>query len=381
MASMLMVGAGLLVKSLYRLNRVDAGFASAGILKGEYQLPASRYPRNFAQFPRWPEQHRFNEELLARVRAMPGVEAATLASSHPLDAGFTSSITVVGREAEAADWPEPSIRQVASGYFETMQVGVQRGRAFEGSDDADATPVAVINESARERYFADADPIGQQLNLFGAARTIIGVVANERFQGLTKDAPPGVYLPLAQAPANGGHAVLLRVRGEPEAYATGLRSALRDLDPQLPAFGIEPLPETLAQSIGQQRFTMLVLGSFAAVALLLAAVGVHGVLSYSVSQRTSEIGIRMALGADGRSVRALVLGEGAWLMVAGLAIGLVGAIAMSRVLAALLFGVSPYDPLTFAAVAASLAGVAMVATWLPARRASRVDPIVALRNE
>jgi putative ABC transport system permease protein len=381
MASMLMIGAGLLVKSLYKLQNVDTGFASQGVLKGEYQLPASRYPRNFANFPKWPEQERFNSDLLTRVRSLPGVEEATIASSHPLDAGFTSSIVVVGREAEASKWAEPSIRQVASGYFETMRIPLRSGRSFEASDNADGPPVMVINESAVAAYFGESVAIGQKINLWGAQRLVVGVVANERLHGLTKDAPPALYMPLAQAPANGGHSILLRVRGEPSAFAGALRSTMKDLDARLPVYGVEPLPETIAHSIGQQRFTMIVLGSFAAVALLLAAVGVHGVLSYSVSQRMPEIGIRMALGADGRSVRTLVLGEGAVLMVTGLSIGLIGAVAMTRVLTALLYNVSPYDPITFGGVALALGGVAMFATYLPARRASKVDPVEALRSE
>ncbi len=382
MACMLMIGAGLLVRSLYKLQSVDTGFASAGVLKGEYQLPASRYPRSGANYPNWPEQQRFNSEIVARLRALPGVENVSLAVNHPLEAGFTSSIRVVGRESEGANWQEPTIRVVDAEYFPTMRVPTVSGRAFAESDDVAAPPVVVVNAAAVPKYFNGRDPIGQQIRLWGAARTVVGVIANERVQGLTKEAPASVYIPLAQIQSrNGGHSLLVRVSGEPSAIAPAVRAAFREMDPQLPVFGIEPLPETVAHSIGQQRFTMVVLGSFAAVALLLAAVGVHGVLSYSVSQRFSEIGIRMALGADGSSVRSLVLGEGARLMALGLSIGIVGAIAMSRVLTALLFNVSPYDPITFAAVALALGGVAMFSTYLPARRASKVDPLEALRSE
>jgi predicted permease len=382
MASMLMVGAGLLVKSLYRLQHVDTGFASEGVLKGEYQLPASRYPRDFAIYPNWTEQQRFNRELVARLEALPGVEGVSLAVNHPLEAGYTSSIRVVGRETEGVHWQEPTIRMVDAAYFATMRLKSVAGRAFQNSDDVSAPPVAVINEAAIPKYFSGREPIGQQINLWGAARTIVGVITNERVQGLAREAPPAVYLPLPQVPSRtGAHTLLVRVSNDPQAIAPAVRAAIHELDASLPVFGIEPLPETVAQSIGQQRFTMIVLGAFAAVALLLAAVGVHGVLSYSVSQRTSEIGIRMALGADGRSVRSLVLGEGATLMIAGLGIGIVGAIAMTRVLTALLFDVSPYDPFTFGIVAVALAGVAMFATYLPARRASKVDPVEALRSE
>jgi ABC-type lipoprotein release transport system permease subunit len=210
--------------------------------------------------------------------------------------------------------------------------------------------------------------------------TIVGVVANERFHGLTIDAPIAAYMPLAQAPSRGGQSLLVRTSGDPGALAGAVRGAIREIDPGLAVYGVEPLTATLGDSFGTRRFVMLLLVLFAALAMLLAAVGVHGVLSYTVSQRTREIGVRMAMGASPQSVVRLVLGEGAKLIVIGLGTGLALGAAFTRALGGLLYGVTSTDPLTFVAVAVLLAVVAGVSSYIPARRAMRVDPIVALRE-
>jgi len=381
LAVMLMAGAGVLIRSLWRLRQVDPGFSAAGILKAEFQLPPSRYPTDYSKWPRWPATHGFNNELQLRVAALPGVEAVTIAGNHPLDAGFTSSISVVGREAEAHGWPEPTIRQVDAGYFETLRVSLLAGRGIAQTDDAEGAPVAVINESARRRFFGALPPLGQQISLWGAKRTVIGVVGNERFHGLAEDSPPSVYLPRAQAPTSGGSLLVRTTAGDPAALTPAIRRVVAELDPSLPLFGVEPLSRTLSNSIGQRRFTMIVLGAFAAVALLLAVIGVHGVLTYTVTQRTREIGIRMALGADRSRVRSLILTQGGALVAGGLVLGLIGAFAITRLLRALLYGVSPTDPGTFLGVAVLLAVVALIASYLPAARAARVDPAVSLRSE
>ena len=379
LAVVLMVGAGLLIKSLWRLYQVDPGFRAAGVLKAEFQLP-SKYPQRRSDWPRWQEIRRFAEEVRQRVAAIPGVSAVSIAGAHPLEAGYTSSIIVVGREAEAADWPEPSIRLVDADYQKTLGVPLVEGRGFSNADDLNGPPVVAINEAARRRFFENRPALGQQIRLWGSDRSVVGVFADERFHGLAEAASPALYLPAGQAPIPNG-SILIRVARDPAAFASTLRRVVREVEPEVVLSGVEPLVETLTQSTAQRRFTMLVLGVFAGVALLLAMVGVHGVLSYTVAQRSRELGIRMALGADRANVGRLVMGQGALLAVSGVALGLLGALAAARVLSTLLYGVRPTDPLTLASVAVILGTVALAATWLPARRATRVDPLVALRSE
>ncbi|HEX7050810.1 MAG TPA: ABC transporter permease [Longimicrobiales bacterium] len=381
LAVVLVAGAGLLIRSFWRLQQVDTGFRAEGVLKAEFQLPTSRYAAGSPGWPDFPEMRRFNGDLLRRVRALPGVESAAIAGNHPLDAGFTNSFVVVGREAEAKNWPEISIRRVGAGYFETVGLPLLSGRTLRDSDDAFATPVLIINQTAARRFFADRDPLGQQIAFWGAARTIVGVVADEHVHGLARPAPPAAYAPFAQVSRPGAEVLLLRTNGDPAALAPAVRRIVRELDPALAVYGVEPLAETVSRSIGQQRFTMALLAAFAALAIALAVIGVHGVLSYTVSRRTPEIGIRMALGASHGNVVGLVVGEGLRLALVGLALGIAGALAASRLLRSLLFGVTATDPATFAAVAAAILAAGALASWIPARRAARVDPMAALRNE
>jgi predicted permease len=374
-----MAGAGLLIKSLWRIYQVDPGFRAEGVLKAEFQLPSS-YPQRRSEWPRWPEIRRFGAEVRGKVAALPGVTSVAVAGAHPLEAGYTSSIAVVGREAEARDWPEPSIRMVDPGYLATMRVPLLEGRALSDADDLTAPPVVAINEAARKRFFGALPALGQRIDMWGAHRTIVGVYADERFHGLAEAASPALYLPSGQAPIPNG-SILVRVEGDPAAFAPALRRAVREIEPGLVLSGVEPLVETVSQSVAQRRFTMLVLGAFATVALLLAMVGVHGVLSYTVAERNREIGIRMALGADRDEVGRLIVGQGARLALGGIGIGVLGSLGVSRLLSALLYGVRPGDPATLVSVALALGGVALLASWLPARRAARVDPMVVLREE
>jgi putative ABC transport system permease protein len=382
LAVMLVIGATLLIKSFWHIRQVDAGFRSDGILKAEYQLPSSRYPVDFRRFPDFKEMHAFTHGLVQKVERLPGVEAVAVAGNHPLDPGFTNSFRIIGREAEAATQPEISVRRVTSGYFRTMNVPLVRGRLLADSDTTTAPPVVLINEEAAQRFFAKDDPLGKQISFWGARRTIVGVIGNERFHGLSEAAPIAVYAPLDQAPsANGAGALLVRTIGDPSALVGAVRGAIREQDAGLAVFGLEAFSDTVSRSIAERRFTMLVLGLLASVALALAAIGVHGVLSYSVTERTREIGIRLALGAQPSGVLRLVVTEGLTLAIAGASLGLAAAFLLTRSMGTLLYGVTPTDASTFALVAGGLIVVAVAASYFPARRATRVDPVHALRTE
>ncbi len=380
LAVVLVVGAMLLIKSFDRLLQIDPGFRAGGVLKAEYQLPPSRYPADFSTWPNFPEVHTFTTRLLERASTLPGVESVAIAGNHPLDPGFTNSFSVVGREAEARTWPEISIRRVTPDYFRTLEVPLVSGRLLAASDTTDAPSVAVLNEAAVERFFGDTDPIGHQLRLFGYEHEIVGVIGNERFLGLSETSPLAMYKPLAQAPSATG-ALLVRTGGDPASLASAVRSVIAEQDEALAIFGLEPLEETISRSVAERRFTMIVLTSFAVVALLLAAIGIHGVLGYGVTERTREIGIRMALGARPEWVLRTVVVQGMALALAGVTIGLFGAWLLTRLMSSLLFGVEPTDPVTFFSVPAILALVALIASVLPARRATRVNPVTALRME
>jgi predicted permease len=380
LAVVLMIGAGLLIRSFWELEQVDPGFRTAGVLKAEYQLPPSRYPTNFANWPNFKEVQTFTDTLLKRASALPGVEAAAIATNHPMNHGFATSFVVVGREAEARDWPEVSVRQVTPGYFRTVGLELRRGRLFSDSDRPSTPPVILVNEAVAERFFSGRDPVGERIMFWGAPRTIVGVVGNEKFQGLNNAAPIAVYVALSQAPSNSA-ALLVSAAGDPMTHAAALRQVIRELDPQLAVFGMEPLANAVSRSISRQRFMMLLLGVFASVALVLAAVGIYGILSYSVQRRTHELGIRMALGARPEKMVRAVVSKGLRLTAAGLALGFAGAFAVTRLLGSLLFAVTPLDELTFIGVGVVLAIVAFVASYVPARRVTRIQPTIALRTE
>jgi putative ABC transport system permease protein len=259
---------------------------------------------------------------------------------------------------------------------------LHRGRLFRDGDTTHASLVAIVNEAAVRRFFGDRDALGAQIRFWGGSRTIVGVVADEKFQGLAEPSPIAVYTPLTQTPsANGAGVLLLRTSGDSSTLAASARAAIREVDPGLAVFGVEPLSVTVGRSVSQRRFTLTLMVTFAALAVLLAALGVYGALSYTVVQQRRDIGIRMALGADAHGVAWRFVSRALVLTAAGVALGLLGAFATTRLVQSLLFGVAPTDPLTFGLVAVLLALIGVAGAAGPARRAARVDPLVALRSE
>lgn len=379
LAVVLVVGAGLLIKSFWRLQRVDPGFNPAGVLKAEFQLPSARYVSAADRWPNLVGVHRFHTTLLTRIEALPGVESVAIATSHPLNRGFTNSFVIVGREEESRDLPEMSMRHVSPGYFRTLGVKLIRGRLLDDRDGSSAPPVVVINETAANRLFGQRDAIGQQIAFWGVRWTIVGVVGDEKFHGLAATTPIAAYTPVAQAPPRGGAVLLVRTSGEPANLAGAVRGTFSGIDPALAIFGMEPLSQTLSGSIGTERFVMLLLLLFAVLSIALAAIGIYGVLNCMVAERTREIGIRIALGASAQSVMDLVVTQGLRLTLLGLGTGVILSVLFARALSGLLFGVTATDAGTFASVVVLLGLVGAIATWLPVRRALRVDPVVLFR--
>ncbi|MGH2779908.1 MAG: ABC transporter permease [Thermoleophilaceae bacterium] len=380
LAGILLVGAGLLLQSFWRLQQVDPGFNPENLVKLDFVLPESRYPQGFDDFPNWPDVQGFHAELLDRVRRLPGVRSAALAQNDPLAPGWTVGFGLEGQTAEEiARQPEVRLRIVSPDYLRTVGVPLLRGRRLAERDRPGEIPAVMINEALARRYFPDRDPIGTQLTFWDEPREIVGIVGNEKFFGLGEETPPAIYPALAQMPFTG--LSLLVGTATPEATLTAVRSEIRSMDPDLALFNAGTMEQVLFDSVAQPRFMTLLMGLFAALALVLAVVGVHGVLSYTVAQRTREVGIRMALGASRRAVVGMVVAQGLTMTGIGIAIAVLGAFLLTRFLSSQLFQVTTTDPLAFSGMAVGLAVVATLASYFPARRAAQVDPMVALRNE
>jgi putative ABC transport system permease protein len=382
LAVALALGAGLLIHSFWKLTGVDPGFEARDVVAVEIQLPASRYPQNFGEWPNWNEVRGFHSELLARVSSLPGVDAAAIALNNPLESGFTSRFTIEGRPQVApGQQDEVRVRTVSSSYFRTIGVPVARGRGLEEGDDRPESPqVLLVNEAFVRRYFPDQDPIGARIEQWGVSRELVGVVKDVKFLGLDADVPPAIYPTFAQSPFT-GFSLLVRGRLTPEQLSARLREAIRAIDRDLALSSFETLDEKLASSVGEPRFTMVLFAFFGLTALALASVGIYGVTAYSVRQRTREIGVRMSLGARKGDVLRLVLLEGAKLAAVGIACGLALALVLARSLENLLFGVGRFDPLAFGAASLVAIVVGLSACYAPAARAARVDPVVALRSD
>jgi putative ABC transport system permease protein len=381
LAVVLVIGAGVLLKSLSRLLAVDVGLRTDNVVAFSMKLPEAKYPmppRN--QYPRWPEATQFYERALEQIAAVPGVRSAAIGMNHPLESGFTSQIAIVGQPDTGAQRDEVRIRPVTPGYFETLGIALMRGRSLTRQDRGDAPFVIVINEALAKRYFRNVDPIGKQLDFWGTPRMIVGVVRGERFGGPQNEIEPALYPPLTQTPMN-EITLVARVAGEPAAVISGVRGAMRVLDGDVALYDVELLEDTLHRTVATPRFQAVLITSFGAIALLLAAIGLYALIAYQVQQRTNEIGIRVALGATSAEVAKLVLSRAAALALSGIALGLVAAFATARFLQAVVFQVSTRDPAIYVAVPLLLIAIALVATWVPARRAMKLDPATALHCE
>ncbi len=387
MALALLVGAGLLTRSLIRLVNVDPGFRPDRVVTMSVSLPGQRYP--------WDKQARaFGDQLVAAMRAVPGVEAAAVAFGRPLDPNaMRLTFNRDDQPPTPPGHPDVSdIRMVSPDFFRVLGVHFLAGHAFTDQQRGGDPLRVVVSEAFVKQYFPNESPLGKHIT-FGWTRDtsaagqqvatsgeIIGVVPDIEQRGPAAPPVPAVYVDFEQVPVT-YVSLLVRSRGDPRQVMNAGRAAIRTLDPDLPVFGVETMDAALSQAVAEPRFYALLLGSFAVIALLLAGLGLYGVIAYSVSQRTRELGIRIALGAGRGRVVGMVLRQGVALVAVGVVVGLVLAAMLGRLLSAELFGVTPHDTVTFCAVPAVLAVVAIVATWVPARRAARVDPLIAMREE
>jgi len=378
----LLVGAGLLVRSFERLRSVDPGFRTDHLLTFRLSLPDTRYgqPGQIASF---------YDDLLRRLSALPGVRSAGATSSLPMSRDNTSASFVIegspvpeGQAGPHGDW-----HAVSAGFFTTMGVPLLRGRFIDERDARDAHPVIVIDQVLADRYWPGRDPLGRRISVSGEGtpeapiwREIVGVVGHLKKYALDGRVKEQYYLPATQAP-HGGMFIVLHTSTDPLLSVSAARSAVSALDAGLPIYGVRAMQQVVDDTLIARRFAMMLLALFAAVAMALAGIGLYGVMSYSVSQRTREIGIRMALGAPPAEIVRSVVRRGLILTAVGLGIGAAVALAATRGMSALLFAVPPADPLTYVLMTAILAAVSWLAATLPARRAARVDPMVALRDE
>ena len=379
LALVLLTGAGLLLRSFYRLTQVNPGFNPAQALTADVSLPFGRYNNAVSQTA-------FFQQLVTHLQTMPEIQSAGIVSDLPLsgmnaDRSFTHEGIPTAEQQRHP--PSADYRHCSPDYFQAIGIPLLRGRIFTGQDVPNAEPVAIINETLARQIWPNEDAIGKRIAFFAPRglepwRVVVGVVGDVKHRGLNMETRPEIYVPYAQVPI-GTMTLVVRTAGDPTIVTPSIRNAVRALDTDLPLFNVRLLDRLCAESIAPQRFQMWLLGSFAILALLLAALGIYGVLSYSVSQRTHEIGLRLALGAQTSDVLRMILQQALILTLLGVAIGWLAASALLRLMRSLLFGVSPSDPLTFIAIAFLLTVVALLACWMPARRATQIDPLIAIR--
>jgi len=378
LALVLLVGASLLLKSFARLQNVDPGFDSRNVLTMEISLPVAKYARGKPVTD-------FYTEMIRRVQALPGVEAAALTSILPLSGtNSDSSFAIEGRDpAQEKVYPDEEIRSVTQSYFKVLKVPLIQGRFFDERDNADAPKTVLINQAFARKWFPNQDAVGKKITFDDPRKpdpkwmTIVGSVGDIRHQGLDLEAKPEYYLPHPQNPYR-GMTLAVRSKQDPRSLAESIRREIRQLDPEIPAANVRTLENVASDSIAPRRLSVVLISVFAAVALVLASVGIYGVMSFLVVQRTHEIGVRMALGAQRADVLRLVVGHGMKLALLGSALGLVMALISTRALSAMLYRVGAFDLTTFAAVTIALALVALLASYIPALRATRADPMIAL---
>ena len=379
LALVLLVGAGLLINSFARLTRVDPGFDPHQVLTFQVDLPDTNYGG--------PGQSvNFNRELLKRIEALPGVRSAAMVFNIPLGGSDASTTIQIEGQIDKTRYQPAGGRIATPGYFRTLGIPFISGRDFTESDDLNTTPVIIVNETLAQQYFPNQNPIGKRVNpgveIAGKPplREIVGVTRSVKHRGLDREPRPEYFLPHAQAP-DFPLTTVVRTAGDPLAIAGAVRDEVRSLDSELPVYRIKTLDQYMKESVAQRRFNTLLLALFAGTALILTSVGLYGVMAYSVAQRTREIGVRVALGAQTGDVLRLVVGQGMKLTLIGVVIGLLASLALTWLMKSLLFDISPTDPPTFAGIALLLAIVALLACWVPARRAAKVDPMVALRYD
>jgi putative ABC transport system permease protein len=380
LAVVLLIGASLLIESMFHLLHQSPGFDPQGVMAFNLDLPDSRYGK--------PEQSAdFFRDLLARIRAVPGVKDASGVLPLPLSGdAMRTSFEIEGKPVAKSDQPSTHIRAVGLDYFQTMRIPLLAGREFDARDDRHAPHVIVINQTLARRFFPNESPIGKHIKPGMSARKadtmceIVGVVGDVKHRRLWLPDDPESYLPYDQDPI-GGMSIVVRSAADPVTLLPALRTQVHALDPELPLYKAQRMEDYLADSVAQRRFISLLCSIFAGAGLLLAVVGLFGVISYSVAQRTHEIGVRVAVGAAKTDILRLILGEGMGITLVGVGVGLLGAVGLSSVVKSQLFGISATDPMTFLGVVVTLSLVALAACYLPARRAARVDPMVALRYE
>jgi putative ABC transport system permease protein len=377
LALVLLIGAGLLIKSFMRLRGLDIGFRPEGLLTMRVPLPQAKYPTR---------QHRvaFYDEALGRIRALPGVQSASVITSVPLTVrGGSNGFLIEGRPDLVDDKiPLANYRVIDADYFRTQGIPLLAGRTFTEQDNQNSEPVVIVSQNLAQKYWPGQDPLGKRIRMGEPWITVVGVVQTVKNQ-LVGEPRPHLYIPYRQPHFNffPPQDLIVRTSGDPLSLAASVRREIWAIDKDQPISNIQTMEQILSTAVEQPRFNMLLLAIFASIALILSSVGIYGVLSYSVTQRTQEIGIRLALGAQRRDILKTMVGEGMKLTLVGVVIGLGGAFALTRVLSSLVFGVSVTDLTTFVGIPLLLAGVALLASFIPARRATKVDPMVALRYE